>query len=186
MPHVRICQTLGVIAVIAIVGCGRSEPSGELKPSPTETNIPAATATVAPVEMSAPKPTITSPTDALFDYTLAFQYLEQGLWEDAIPQFSLVIRKLPDLSKAWRGRGIAYFHEERYNLAMEDLNRAIELDPGYPDPYKDRALVNEAIGEKIQALDDLSSAISLYDPLREARKLAEARDLLNEWQQSGP
>ncbi len=116
----------------------------------------------------------------LFEYMYAVRLLESGLYEEAIPQFSVVIRRLPTLAKAWHGRGLAYYHEEQLDFAMEDFDEAIARKPEFADAYKNRGVLYKDLGEKEKAIADLERALSLYDEFRDAREIEETRSLLNE------
>ena len=53
---------------------------------------------------------------------------------------------------------------ENYDLALEDLNRAIELDSGYMRAYYMRGnVLGEGFGDDLSAVEDYSRAINL-DP----------------------
>lgn len=108
--------------------------------------------------------------------------MRAGLYEDAIPDFSLVIRILPEFAEAYYGRGVSYFRQEDpvYNLALEDLDKAIELSPGMANAYRERGALYTAQEDKEQAIADLEKAISLYDDAREAFDLAQAIIMLEE------
>ena len=144
-------------------------------PTPSPTPVPSPTATATPE----PTPTSTPQLPALFLYNRAMHLLEAQRYEDAIPAFGLVIRRLPDFAQAYRGRALAYYGDERPALAFEDLGRAIELDPGYAGAYKDRAVLYVELQDTAKAIADLETALSLYHRVRDAQKLAEASMLLD-------
>ena len=109
--------------------------------------------------------------------------MEIAEYDDSIAAFGLVIRLLPDLYLAYHGRGLAYYHDERFGLALEDFDKAIEIKPDFAEAYKSRAVLHEDQGERDKAIADLRKAISFYDRLRESRRLLEAIDLLEELSQ---
>jgi tetratricopeptide (TPR) repeat protein len=116
----------------------------------------------------------------LFQYSRAIRLLEIGEWKEAIPQFDLVVRQLPDFAQAYHGRGFAYYKDNRLDFALEDFNKAIELKPDLADAYRDRALLFKDRGEKDKAIADLEKALSLYTSGGQPAKVAEATRLLNE------
>ena len=181
--------------VWAALACSSPEPTPVPTPTPepTATPTPQPTPTPEPTATPTPQPTPTpsgQPSRGLFEYIRAVSLLEANLWEDAIPAYGLVIRILPDLAVAYRGRGVAYYNEaiekENDNLfrpAREDLDKAIELKPEYADAYKDRALLHRHLGDTEAAIADLERAVRYYDQRRQPISLREARQLLNELRQ---
>jgi tetratricopeptide (TPR) repeat protein len=114
----------------------------------------------------------------LFDYSRAIRLLEVQEFTQAIAAFGLVIRRLPDFAEAYRGRGVAYYKEDLFDLALEDFDKAIELKPGLARAYADRATVFQDRGETGKAIADLERAIAEYDPIRDAFWIAELRAIL--------
>ena len=124
--------------------------------------------------------TATPVTGVLFTYMYAVQLLESQLYEEAIPQLNIVVRRLPDLGRGWYYRGMAYRHEGQFEFALEDLNKAIELKPEFGPAYKERGILFSETGEPAKAIEDLETALSLYHPTREAYHIGETRQVLNE------
>lgn len=56
-----------------------------------------------------------------------FQYLEQGDPDAAVQAFSAVIEKHPDLAGAHNGLAVAYYMSDRYEDALVELDRALDL-----------------------------------------------------------
>jgi tetratricopeptide (TPR) repeat protein len=170
-----------ILLSMAAVACSDSEPVPTPSPIPTSTPVPTATSepTATPEPTAIPEPTATPELNALFSYTSAVLLLRASLYEEAIPQFGLVIRRLPDFAEAYYGRGVAYFHEELLAPALEDLTRAIELKPELADAYSARADVYEAQEEYDKAIRDLEEAIDAYDNFRHAEKIEEAHQRLD-------
>ena len=102
------------------------------------------------------------------------------MYEEAIPQFNLVVRKIPEFAKAYYYRGVAYFNEELLKPALEDLDRAIELKPELADAYKARADVYEAQEKYDLAVRDLEEALELWDERFHADKIGEAQERLED------
>ena len=163
-------------ALLTVVGLLVSACAGTPDPTPTATPLPpTATATPTPVPPTpTPEPTAeTEPERVLFRYIRAMALLSNGHYEDAIAQFNVVIRLLPELSSAYFGRGLSYFHEavkdepdideERARLALEDLDRAIELRPGYAAALRNRGMVHLSSGQVADAVADFSRAMKIYE-----------------------
>ena len=188
---VRLAVRFSVLALVGLImvgACSNEVPS--VTPTPTATLVPTETPlpspTPSPVPAPSPTPTATptrtpppvSAAAGLFEYSRAIRLLEVQEFTQAIAAFGLVIRKLPDFAEAYRGRGVAYYREDLLNLALEDLDTAIELKPEFAGAYADRAVVHQDLGDIEKSIADLEKAISEFDPLRDPRRLAEAERAL--------
>ena len=188
---------------LLIAACSSSEPEAQptiargptaVLPTATATAVPTPEPTIAPLPTATPVPSPTpgptatpeptsSPTPAsqsagLFEYSRAVRLLEVQEFDRAIAQFDLVIRKLPDFSRAFHGRGRAFFGDERYELALEDYDKAIELEPEFPGAYVDRGILREQQGNTESAVDDWNMAIEFADPIRHSGLISAVEKLL--------
>ncbi len=154
------------------------EPTATSTPVPTPT--PAPTSTPVPTETPAPDPTATPQIAALFEYSRAIRLLEVQEFDDAVTAFDLVIRKLPDFSRAYYGRGRAFHGDERVDLALEDFATAIDLEPDFPGTYVARALIYVEQENREGARADLETALEVANEIRDAGIIAAARRLLAE------
>ncbi len=174
---------LALPAFLFAAACSGSDPLPTATPTATPIPTVAPTATLVPAPTSVPTPTPTAtptptptprPASAgLFDYSRAIQLLEIQEFTQAIAAFGLVLRRLPDFAEAYRGRGVAYYKEDLFDLALEDFDKAIELKPGLARAYADRATVFQDRGETEKAIADFEKAISVYDPIRDLFSIAE-------------
>ena len=138
--------------------------------SPAPTNTPQAK----------PAPTPTSqPTGVLFDYLYAVTLLEASQWKDAITAFALVIRRLPEYARPYHGRGLAYYHENQLELALQDFDMAIKLNSDLIQVYKDRGLLHRDLGRVQSAKRDFERALILYRNQNDLMKASEIEDILN-------
>ena len=67
----------------------------------------------------------------------------------------------PDYAIAYNNRGTVYRIISEYDLAIDDCNKAIELDPDYAEPYSNRGAAYREKGEKDHAIADYDRAIEL-------------------------
>ena len=186
---------LGAVGA-ALIAAACSNATTESKPTPTPpataTPIPSPTATATPVPTPTAVPTATptveptptsQPPDALFRYTFAVTLLQAAQYEDAIPQFGMVIRILPNFAHAYHGRALAYFHEEQEELALEDFSKAIELKPDFADAYRNRGVLYMKTGDIAKGASDLHKARDLYE---EAGNAAGVKDVNSYLGETGP
>lgn len=190
----RTCVLLIAVGTLVVSACSSDpEPTPPATaqptfvPSATETAIPPA----SPIPAPSPSPVATPEPDAeptptpaqsgvLFDYLYAVRLLVAAQWEDAIPAFGLVIRRLPEYARAYHGRGLAYYHEKQTAMALEDFDKAIELKPDLAQAYKDRGTLHRDEGRTEEAISDLQRALDLYERRGDLLRAVEVAQTLNQ------
>ena len=105
--------------------------------------------------------------------------LGAGQYEEAIAQFDIVIRVLPKFAQAYNGRGMAYFHEDEFDLAFEDFDTAISLKPDLADAYMNRVAVHLTREQIPEAISDMRKALSLFEEQGKDERAKEVRVMLN-------
>ncbi len=100
--------------------------------------------------------------DVLFDYLQAVGLLNAGMYKEAVGRYNVVLRIHPDLYLAYRGRALAYYNEDLFDLALEDFDRAIEIKPDYAEALRDRGVMMANQGRHREARRDLERAVEIY------------------------
>ena len=59
---------------------------------------------------------------------------------------------------------MAYYFKGDYSLVLDDYNRAIELQPEWPDSYNGRGATYAKMGDHERAEDDYTMAELLKEP----------------------
>lgn len=184
---------LAVVFAFAVACSGAAEPpapapSASAKPSPTLVpTVPPSPTPVTPTPTRIPSPTATpeppaSATpqlSALFEYSRAVRLLEMEEYDSAVLAFSLVIRLLPDFALGYHGRGVTYYMDGRVSKALQDYDRAIELDVDFADALVDRSLARLDLGDSEGARADLERAFAIYDSKRDPEEAEKAKSLLD-------
>jgi len=85
------------------------------------------------------------------------------VWKDSITLFSDAISVDANIPITYANRGVAYFDQEMYELAIADFSKVIELKPDYPNAYRNRAMAHQRVKQFDNAVADLTIAIS-YNP----------------------
>ena len=183
----------GIFAIILMVSLVISC-SSRSAPTPTSVSAPTLTPTAIPtptpeptqIPLPTPKPDPTAtpeptsePPDMLFTYTQAVQLLGAAQYEEAVTAFDRVIRVLPEFARAYNYRGIAYFHQERWELALEDFDKSIELKKTFPDVFRNRASVHREMGNTRSAIEDLELALKLYREIGDIQSVNEIETILD-------
>jgi tetratricopeptide (TPR) repeat protein len=93
------------------------------------------------------------------------EYLRTRDYDRAIEYFTKAINKgglsTKDSAITHKYRAFAYNAKGKYDAAIEDLNKAIELDPKYYAAYSDRGVVFAEKNQDDLALADFNKAIDL-------------------------
>ncbi|XP_051500787.1 tetratricopeptide repeat protein 13-like isoform X2 [Myxocyprinus asiaticus] len=105
------------------------------------------------------------------ELAIGYVLIGNGLYDEAIKHFSLLLQGDPELVSAIYGRGIAYGKEslqdiKNADLALYELSRVITLEPNRPEVYEQRAEILSPLGRISEALSDLTKAIQLQPSAR--------------------
>jgi len=93
-------------------------------------------------------------------YDRGVAYLQQGLYDQSIADFTKAIELNPHVMYTYIYRGIAYGKKGLYDQAIADYTKAIELHPD-PNAYSGRGQAYNAQGFYDRAITDYSKAIAL-------------------------
>jgi tetratricopeptide (TPR) repeat protein len=107
-----------------------------------------------------------TPNDSYFYFQRGFTYGEYLMDKDsAIRDYKISESKMnPSISSEYSWRGyIRYKYLQRYQGAISDYTKAIELDPGNVTLLRDRALVYVDFKKDLLAIEDYNAAIFIAD-----------------------
>ena len=86
-------------------------------------------------------------------------------WDKAVALFrratDLDRKNAPNLSAALQQRAVAYFGQQKFDMAMADFSEALKLTPNDPSVYERRAYIEMQVRDYDKALADYSQAIKL-------------------------
>ena len=123
-----------------------------------------------PIEIAAPLPLIATPLPASIPKEINhFEQGEQYLWRDenyvkAIDSFTKYINLNPNDAMGYEKRGNSYQELKRYQEALQDYNKAIELNPdNSPDIYGKRGGIFGDLSQYQEAIKDYNKWLKL-DP----------------------
>jgi tetratricopeptide (TPR) repeat protein len=84
-------------------------------------------------------------------------YARNAVWRDTHTLFSDVIDKYPETGIAHNNRGNVRRDQNDFQGAMEDYNKAIELN--YDDAYNNRGILRNRMNDYINAIEDFNRAL---------------------------
>uniref|UniRef100_W5NFJ0 Tetratricopeptide repeat domain 13 n=1 Tax=Lepisosteus oculatus TaxID=7918 RepID=W5NFJ0_LEPOC len=100
------------------------------------------------------------------ELAVGYVFIGNGLYDEAIKHFSLLLQGDPELVSAIYGRGIAYGKKglqdiKNADLALYELSRVITLEPNRPEVYEQRAELLETF-----VISVLTAVMSVYPSAR--------------------
>jgi protein O-mannosyl-transferase len=100
----------------------------------------------------------------VFSSIFFFFYVYQSksyskVWSDSFSLYDDVISKKPEIAFPYNNKGLLYFQERNYNLAIENFELALSADSTYYNAYYNKALLFLEIGDYNEAISDFNFAI---------------------------
>ena len=89
-------------------------------------------------------------------------YQRCKVWKDTLSIWNDALEKYPSTIKGYNGRGDAYNELHKYELAIKDFNKALEMKVDYSDAYYNRGLAYYWLGKEAQDAGKTNVALSLY------------------------
>jgi tetratricopeptide (TPR) repeat protein len=92
--------------------------------------------------------------------------------------FDIAVHASPKFFAPYLARARAYIGIGRYDLAFDDLDKAINLNPNVPRSYSLRGHLHSLAGEKGKAVEDFQRALSLGVESSEKSQIVKELQLL--------
>jgi tetratricopeptide (TPR) repeat protein len=92
-------------------------------------------------------------------FFFAQTYARTQVWKDGLSLWTDVIDRNPSVAVAYNNRGGTLMLEKRYEEALADYNKAIELRADFYDAYNNRGILLSDLQRKQEALADYNKAI---------------------------
>ena len=170
----KLLVIMTVFMLLTVAGCAREKMSDNVNSENAQSQLaqelstPYPTSTPYPISNSTrPQESPTPKVDALFIYNRAVHSLRIEEYTDAVNSFTQVIKRLPDLAIAYKGRGGAYYYSERIDFAIEDLTVALSIDPNLGGAHMYLGMIYRDQGDMVKAEEYLNTAVELIHPIRE-------------------
>ena len=170
----KLLVIMTVFMLLTVAGCAREKMSDNVNSENAQSQLaqelstPYPTSTPYPISNSTrPQESPTPKVDALFIYNRAVHSLRIEEYTDAVNSFTQVIKRLPDLAIAYKGRGGAYYYSERIDFAIEDLTAALSIDPNLGGAHMYLGMIYRDQGDMVKAEEYLNTAVELIHPIRE-------------------
>ncbi|MEO0190248.1 MAG: tetratricopeptide repeat protein [candidate division WOR-3 bacterium] len=125
-----------------------------------------------PVQKAEPEPTEDAKAKALEEYSIGYEYLKQGKYDEALLHFNEAIKLYPKYYAAYIPIGQIYRAKHEYPAAESVYNYAKKIDPkdtrsyeGLAAIYIDQKKYGEAISEYLTALQFDSTNVNILNGL---------------------
>jgi tetratricopeptide (TPR) repeat protein len=105
--------------------------------------------------------------------TRAERFAKEDDLDLALKIIDTTVDMAPDEAEAWHLRGKIHYLKKDYELAISDLQRALDRDPKHYDAINDLGVVYEATGAKKQALEAYRKALAVNPFLGETKRTVE-------------
>lgn len=90
-------------------------------------------------------------------YLMGNEELQAGNYKEAIRLYTESINKSPDFKEVWNNRGVAYYKDKQYTLAINDYTHAIkQIDSYFFDAWRNRADAHYDAGMLEEAMKDIN------------------------------
>ena len=86
----------------------------------------------------------------------------------AASEYSICLGHDPNFTQAYYNRGYCWYLMEKYNLALQDFSRVIDLDPYNQKAFFMRASIQEFKGELTNALENYRQALKIDPSFKDA------------------
>ncbi|MGE0886051.1 MAG: tetratricopeptide repeat protein [Blastocatellales bacterium] len=97
-----------------------------------------------------------------FDWERAVSLYKQGQFRESITEFQKVLAEYPDHADSWKYVGLAYYQLKEYQLAIQPLEKSLELKR--KENRIDRDL-DRALGQSHLALNQYDKALPYFETL---------------------
>lgn len=97
----------------------------------------------------------------LFSFYSFLSFSRCKVWKDSITLWNDVLAKFPDCAIAYNNRGNAYNFNGQYEKALNDFNRAIEINPALELAYFNRGKIYEKLKDYNRAIEDFTNALNI-------------------------
>lgn len=81
--------------------------------------------------------------------------------QNSLEDHRIAIETAPELSDVYAGRAQTYTNNRQYQLALPDINKAIQINPNVPRFYGLRALLQLTQNKRTDAVADIDKALNL-------------------------
>ncbi|MGY6411453.1 MAG: tetratricopeptide repeat protein [Alkalilacustris sp.] len=88
--------------------------------------------------------------------------LDAGEIDAALDHLTALTDHAPDFAEGWNARAAAFYERGDYGPAMEDLGRALALNPSHFGALSGLGLILEETGRKAQALEVFRAARAIH------------------------
>ncbi|MBO9703793.1 MAG: tetratricopeptide repeat protein [Sporocytophaga sp.] len=119
-----------------------------------------------------------------------YNYSHVHVWKDSLSLWNYAIGHIPS-DVAYNNRGVEFNKSGEYKLAIEDFNKALELNPTHKEAYNNLGVALANLGKNKEAISAYDKALkihpnyvnALYNRGNSYAKLNQANTALNDYDQ---
>mgnify|MGYP000468772970 FL=1 len=103
--------------------------------------------------------------------TIAFSQIESKAYISSIKTLDNIVERFPKYAEGWNQRAIVHYQLKNFDKSLEDIERALKLEPRHFGAYSGRSMIYFSRGENSLATKDILKGMRYHPYLR-------SRDLL--------
>jgi tetratricopeptide (TPR) repeat protein len=88
-------------------------------------------------------------------------YARVDIWQNGMTLWNDVIKKYQTIPQAYINRGIIFAGEKKYDEALRDYNKALEIEPQFSKAYNNRGGLMRSLKKYEEAIADFNKAIEI-------------------------
>jgi tetratricopeptide (TPR) repeat protein len=111
-----------------------------------------------------------TPGDVTVRLALGNAYALNNRFEEAVQEYTAVLKDYPEYKSAWNNLGSAYRALGKKSRALDAYRKAVKIDPRYALAYYNIGVVYDAAGQYEKALEYYADAVKIDPTLLDPKK----------------
>lgn len=95
--------------------------------------------------------------------------MQEEEWNRALEHYTALVDHAPDFAEAYSDRATVYFRLKMYGPALEDIGRALSLNPNHFNALSGLAVILEEVGMREEALEAWRMLVKIHPHNPEAQ-----------------
>lgn len=100
----------------------------------------------------------------------AMEHIESNQYQEAVTSLDIIVARFPKYAEGWNQRAFAHFHLDQYEESLNDIAKALKLEPRHFGAMSGRGIIYINRGEPLLAKETLIHAMN-YHPYLRSRSL---------------
>lgn len=102
-------------------------------------------------------------------WLIYLSYERTKIWNNGMSLWSDIIKKNPEAEQAYNNRGRILIAEKKYDEALVDINKALELEPNLSQAYNNLGIIYNSKNKKAEAIKAFDKSLELSPQMTSTR-----------------